>query len=294
MSSSEPMTLPQLPPVLWNVLCGSSLLVNGQLYVTQRELRTISHWAGSWARGNRCVKKRMPFEDFLISIAPLFRSPAIRHALSEPRFSFDILPVLLHDCHDIQISASQWEQMTHAVLRSKTCAAPAGALDAFLPRVKRRAVSSGSLSISTASDKENIDPDAANCTNSTEAEEDLASESSSVQVVDLGPSADDERMKALLRENAALKHLLQSKEAKITQQRKTIRQYQTKASRANKTLARLQSTVQDQLHRQSRNFDVSRVQSQKSAHKKLNQLAFGRLEPYLKTMESLSQDDELP
>ena len=296
MSSSAPMSL---PPVLWNVLRESSVLVDGQLYVTQNGLRTISHWAGAWARGSVCSKKRMPLEDFLISIAPLFSTTAINAVSHLAVFSFDVLPVLLHDCHDIQISSLQWQHMRQSVLGYKSCVAPvapAGGLDALHPPVKRRAVSSGSLS--TASDKENIDPDAANAnsTNSTEAEEDVASESSSVLVAcdrDRDPSP-DARMNALMRENAALKYLLRSKDAKIVQQRKTIRQYQTKASRATQHLARLQSTVQDQLHRKGRNFDVSRVQARKCEQKKLNHLEFGRLEPYLKTMESRTQDDEEP
>ena len=329
-----------LPPILWNVFQDRPLAIQGQcsavcLYVfhrvscpavfcypnkmqeccfmmdaelllTAKDVNTVNQWASGWARctrdrGTHSRLKR--YDDFMRQTAELFLS-------SDNVYRFDIVPVLLFDCHGLVISVTEWDHVKKSMvaLQSARPQSPhsppasadptASALDshrsgqsglmnrpvkrpAAVPevgvRVTRRSVSSSASAVSTAS----TDTDASGRSGAGVSNGDRDRELR-------------RQLEALKLENKALKFLLDTKDQKISQQKKIIKQCQTKTLRASKQLQRLKNTVTAGLQRECRgkNFEVTRVQTCKTAQKKLNQLRYGKLEAYLESQEGVDVDDD--
>ena len=314
-----------LPPVLWNVLKENCLLHAGELCVTCSSLQSIHLWSPDWAR-NGCSngRKRMPYDEFMQAVAPVF---VLRKEHQPMLFSFDILAVLLHDCHGVQLSVGQWDSIKRSMTKCKSAGCVAQSAGNRRPVLREITNCAGSLdrldSLNSLDSLDSFDFDDGGMLRPVKQHramdffdsgfEDMqpnsATDDSSHSRARAAPagsrhsdaassrSSNDEELRELrlLRlENKALKHLVVSKDQKICQQRKVIRQCQTKASRAENKLRRMQESAQRQLKQKAscKNFEIARVQTQKQNQKKLNQLSYGKLEAYLEAVEAEEEEEE--
>ena len=299
-----------LPPVLWNALCASCCMHEGTVSIAYGSLIQFNQWACGWSRcvssdSRKIGRNMMQFQDFLMSVAPLFQheSRLREHVRPDQRiFNASVIPVLLHDCHGQVLTCSEWQHVESTVL-SKLM------LSLDDRPAKRPALGSGSGSSASASSSASAATGSGRSHEHGESRNgfaqaftspsDNADEDDDVPIAARAPthahtaaSSDtrvrDVQISVLEGENRALRLLLQSKEEKIKHQKKVIKLWQTKSWRNQKLVQRFKSTVESQLIQTNSGLglEVSRVQTQKSTQKKSTSSNLGNWRHTLKTLRS--------
>ena len=271
--------------------------MEGELLLTAKDITTVNQWATGWARntrGNGAQRRLQRYDDFMRETADVFRTSA-------GAYRFDIIPVLLFDCHGMDVSVNEWEHLRNSLMVRRSARPVSGRQrdgdgDVFMPAKRRaadpdsrshtlfRARSFSSTAVSTAS------VSAASTDTDTSGRSDESH-------VGAGEQELRRQVEALKLENKALKFLLDTKDQKISQQKKIIKHCQTKSSRASKQLERFKNVVAVGLKREceGKKFEITRVQTCKMKEKKLSQLQYGRLEAYLESEEGAAGiEDEEP
>ena len=250
----------------------------------------------------------MQFQHFLMPVVPLFQheSRLREHVRPDQRiFNANVIPVLLRDCHGQVLTCSEWQRVESTVrsklmlsLDDRPAKRPALGFGAS-------ASASSSASAATGSGRSHEHGESRNdFAQAFTSPSDNADEDDDVPIAARAPtharaaasSSDtrerDVQISVLERENRALRLLLQSKDEKIKRQKKAIKLSLTKSWRNQKFVQRFKSTVESQLIQtnSSLGLEVSRVQTQKSTQKKINQLKFGKLEAYFKDAEEQHAD----
>ena len=328
MDPMDASALPPIPPVMWTVLQECVVLWRSELLLSRAKLQAVHKWACKWGTEMRSSssRQRVQFEEFMNTMAHLFE---VQTSQQEHMYVFDVCAVFFHDCHGIVLSSDQWNSLKRMLHTSKTQIANASSAPivhspalVLVPHEQSNSLHhvrhdrdpaahplkrlcNHDRGSSVQSDAAGHNPDAecespaATDTNDEAGSLSVATSTRSHGSHDGSASSQDAlrtELRSLQLQIGVLRNMVVAKDAKIVDQRKTIKQLQNKNFKACKRVERLKSCITRDLQQQScgKDFSISRVQTQKSADKQLSQLKHGRLEAYLDDVEGQHQtgDDE--
>lgn len=293
-SSASPLALPNGDPA--------------ELCISIQNLTKVHHLA---SRDAACGGRRMQLPIFLQVISPLFLLRRPTRTTHSSVFSVDVVVCLLQDCHGITLESDYWKALKDEIgfhhheiyLKSKSNTDRADPTTSTGPCTKSRRImrcdsddqfsesqgdqssqdqTSDSFSFRLSNEFSEDDCNPVSISEADDASSSYASGSDSSEIT--------RRNSALSFEVKVLKELLMEKEKKISEQKQTIKYYQVKSNRQNKSLTKLMACMK-RTKLSSTEFEPTRVKGNKHLQQQVRQLDGGLVDKFLKFESSVDQVD---
>ena len=264
-------------------------------------LARLSHLASRDAKRVKGLTQR-DFNEFMVTLAPLFQADGMRDS-SDMIYASDVVVCMLQDCHGIVVDSERWaafkqvhgpgdSRASHSIEQlawQDTGEDQVG--DLFLRNAKMRRVESGSSGLGSASAASaSADSDSNSCGSFRCKSSDTRS-SSSVGAVSASASGvssrtpRDETCSVLATQITVLKKMLAERDAKISDQNRTLKFLKLKCSRNEKTIQKLVDNIRTSKLTEGK-FQPTRVMGEKAIQKQVRHLDRGRYDAFVQSCDT--------